>query len=41
MNRFSLIGAAGYIAPKHMGAIQSTGNDLVSAYYVNDSYETN
>ena len=37
MNRFSLIGAAGYIAPKHMGAIQSTGNDLVSAYDVNDS----
>ncbi len=37
MNRFSLIGAAGYIAPKHMGAIQNTGNDLVSAYDVNDS----
>lgn len=30
--RFALIGAAGYIAPRHMKAIKETGNDLVAAY---------
>ncbi len=35
--RFSLIGAAGYIAPRHMKAIKDTGNILVSAYDINDS----
>ena len=29
--RFALIGAAGYIAPKHMKAITETGNELVAA----------
>lgn len=29
--RFALIGAAGYIAPRHMKAISDTGNDLVAA----------
>lgn len=28
---FALIGAAGYIAPRHMKAIKATGNDLVAA----------
>ncbi|MDA9945227.1 Gfo/Idh/MocA family oxidoreductase [Schleiferiaceae bacterium] len=28
---FALIGAAGYIAPRHMRAIKDTGNDLVAA----------
>jgi len=28
---FALIGAAGYIAPRHMAAIQETGNNLVAA----------
>jgi len=28
---FALIGAAGYIAPRHMKAIQETGNNLVAA----------
>jgi UDP-N-acetyl-2-amino-2-deoxyglucuronate dehydrogenase len=37
MNRFALIGAAGYIAPRHMRAIRDTGNLLVSAYDPNDS----
>lgn len=37
MKRFSLIGAAGYIAPRHMRAIKDTGNELVSAYDINDS----
>ncbi|KZX92655.1 oxidoreductase [Erythrobacter sp. HI0019] len=37
MKRFSLIGAAGYIAPRHMKAIRDTGNELVSAMDVNDS----
>jgi len=29
--RFALIGAAGYIAPRHMKAIRDTGNELVAA----------
>lgn len=37
MKNFALIGAAGYIAPRHMRAIKDTGNRLVSAYDVNDS----
>ena len=37
MKRFALIGAAGYIAPRHMGAILETGNDLVAAMDPNDS----
>lgn len=37
MKRFALIGAAGYIAPRHMKAIKDTGNDLVAAMDVNDS----
>jgi UDP-N-acetyl-2-amino-2-deoxyglucuronate dehydrogenase len=31
MKNFALIGAAGYIAPRHMKAIQETGNRLVAA----------
>ncbi|MEZ4958159.1 MAG: Gfo/Idh/MocA family oxidoreductase [Saprospiraceae bacterium] len=34
---FVLIGAAGYIAPKHMQAIKATGNNLVAALDKNDS----
>jgi UDP-N-acetyl-2-amino-2-deoxyglucuronate dehydrogenase len=34
---FALIGAAGYIAPRHMAAIRDTGNDLVAALDPNDS----
>jgi len=30
-NNFALIGAAGYIAPRHMRAIKDTGNELVCA----------
>lgn len=37
MKRFALIGAAGYIAPRHMQAINDTGNTLVAAYDPNDS----
>jgi UDP-N-acetyl-2-amino-2-deoxyglucuronate dehydrogenase len=32
MKRFALIGAAGYIAPRHMKAIKDTGNVLVAAF---------
>ncbi len=32
MKRFALIGAAGYIAPRHMKAIKDSGNDLIAAY---------
>ncbi|MDD4847796.1 MAG: Gfo/Idh/MocA family oxidoreductase [Bacteroidales bacterium] len=31
MKRFALIGAAGYIAPRHLKAIKETGNCLISA----------
>jgi len=31
MKNFALIGAAGYIAPRHLKAIKDTGNDLVAA----------
>lgn len=37
MKRFALIGAAGYIAPRHMIAIKETGNDLVAALDPSDS----
>ncbi len=37
MKRFALIGAAGYIAPRHLRAIKDTGNELVCAYDINDS----
>ncbi len=40
MKRFVLIGAAGYIAPRHMRAIQDTGNTLVAALDPNDSVGT-
>jgi len=32
MKNFLLIGAAGYIAPRHMKAINETGNNLIAAY---------
>jgi len=31
MKNFAIIGAAGYIAPRHLKAIKDTGNDLVAA----------
>src|SRR5512146_499187 len=37
MKKFALIGAAGYIAPRHMKAIKETGNDLVAALDRSDS----
>lgn len=37
MKNFALIGAAGYIAPRHMRAIADTGHRLAVAYDVNDS----
>jgi UDP-N-acetyl-2-amino-2-deoxyglucuronate dehydrogenase len=35
--RFALIGAAGYIAPRHMRAIRDTGHAIVAALDPNDS----
>ena len=32
MKNFALIGASGYIAPRHMKAIKDTGNNLLAAY---------
>lgn len=37
MKRFAIIGAAGYIAPRHMRAISETGNSLVAAMDTSDS----
>ncbi len=37
MKNFVLIGAAGYVAPRHMRAIKETGNNLVAALDKNDS----
>jgi len=37
MWRFALIGAAGYIAPRHIKAIKDTGNVLVALLDKNDS----
>lgn len=37
MKNFALIGAAGYIAPRHMKAIKDTGNNLLAAYDKADS----
>jgi UDP-N-acetyl-2-amino-2-deoxyglucuronate dehydrogenase len=37
MKTFALIGAAGYIAPRHMRAIKETGGDLTVALDPNDS----
>lgn len=35
--KFGLIGAAGYVAPRHMKAIRDTGNSLLAALDPNDS----
>lgn len=37
MKNFALMGAAGYIAPRHLKAIKDTGNTLTAAYDVFDS----
>jgi UDP-N-acetyl-2-amino-2-deoxyglucuronate dehydrogenase len=37
MKKFALIGAAGYIAPRHMRAIKETGNNLLAALDRSDS----
>lgn len=37
MKNFALIGAAGYIAPRHMKAIKETGNSLIAALDKSDS----
>ena len=37
MTSFALIGAAGYIAPRHMKAIKAVGGDLKVAFDPNDS----
>ncbi len=37
IKHFALIGAAGFVAPRHMKAIKDTGNNLVAAYDPFDS----
>ena len=37
MKNFALIGAGGYIAPRHLKAIKETGNNLIAALDKHDS----
>lgn len=37
MSNFAMIGAAGYVAPRHLRAIRDTGHDLVAAVDPHDS----
>lgn len=37
MKRFALIGAGGYVAPRHMKAIKETGHTMIAAMDKNDS----
>ncbi len=37
MTTYALVGASGYIAPRHMKAIKDTGGELVVAFDPNDS----
>jgi len=37
MKKFALVGAGGYIAPRHLQAIKNTGNELVAAVDKSDS----
>lgn len=37
MKKFAVIGAAGYIAPRHMRAIKDLGHEIAIAYDINDS----
>src|SRR5690349_20606849 len=37
MKKFALIGAAGFVAPRHMQAMKATGNALVAAMDPSDS----
>lgn len=37
MKKFALIGAAGYVAPRHMRAVKDTGNIILAALDKNDS----
>ena len=37
MKNFALIGAAGFVAPRHMKAVKETGNNLLAALDKNDS----
>ncbi len=37
MKNFALIGAGGYVAPRHMQAIKETGNTLIAALDINDA----
>jgi UDP-N-acetyl-2-amino-2-deoxyglucuronate dehydrogenase len=37
MKTFALIGASGYLAPRHMRAMADTGGKLAVAYNANDS----
>ena len=37
MIKFALIGASGYIAPRHMAAIKECGGDLIASLDPNDS----
>ncbi len=38
MKNFALIGASGYIAPRHLKAIKDTNNNLLAALDTFDSF---
>ena len=37
MKNFAIIGAGGYVAPRHMQAIKETGHNLIAALDKHDS----
>lgn len=37
LSRFGIVGAAGFIAPRHLKAIKETGNTLVAALDPHDN----
>ena len=37
MKNFALVGASGFIAPKHFNAIKKTKNNLSVIYYISDT----
>ncbi len=39
MKTFAITGVAGYVAPKHLEAIQTIGGKLVAAHDPNDNVE--
>ena len=41
MKNFVVVGAAGYIAPKHLDAIKKTNNNLLAAFDIAEKCRNN